>query len=357
MLRHLRVLDLTSELGAFAGRMLAELGAEVIKVEAPDGDPQRRDTATFATWNHGKRSVVAEPGTAAFEQLLTGADILLRNPGLDHKQLAAHNPRLIDVVIAPFLPGSPNDARQVSDLSLMARSGLMSVCGDPDRPPLTMPGAQAYALAAIQAVTGALTALHARATTGRGQLVEVSALQAAVLANYRDPLTWEWTGRIGRRTGNLLIRGKSGVRQIWPCADGFVTWALVDNPSMMRSMARVMGEQAGPLASIAWDDILVADLPRETLAEWEEQIAAFFLQHTRAQLRELSLANGLGLSWIDAPEDVLQSPQWQARKLWVDIDDRRLPGPLWVSTVQPASVRRMVPALGEANAELLGGGQ
>src|SRR5690606_21937904 len=115
---------------------------------------------------------------------------------------------------------------------------------------------QAYALAAIQAVTGALTALHARATTGRGQLVEVSALQAAVLANYRDPLTWEWTGRIGRRTGNLLIRGKSGVRQIWPCADGFVTWALVDNPPMMRSMARVMGEQAGPLASIAWDDIL-----------------------------------------------------------------------------------------------------
>ncbi|MFD1787887.1 CoA transferase [Sphingomonas floccifaciens] len=322
MLSHLVVVDLTTGLGEMAGRMLAELGADVVR--PVPGTP---------AWTHGSRPVSA----AEADALLVRADILFRNPGRDHDVLAAANPALIDVVVAPFLPGGPNDDRPETDLTLMARSGLMTIVGDPDRAPLTLPGRQAYALGGIQAVIGALTALNARASTGRGQLVEVSAYQAAVLANYREPLTYGWTGRVGGRTGNLLIRGKSGVRQIWPCADGWVTWALVDNPPMMRAMVKALGDSAGPLGSVDWDAVLVADVPRETLLEWETIVEAFFLRHTRAELGRLSTETGLGLSWIDTPEDALESAHLRARGLWRDVDGVTLPGPLWVSSLGDAA--------------------
>lgn len=316
-LSHLTIVDLTQGLGEIAGRMLAQLGARVV----------RQDRGGDIAWNHGK-----EIGDTA--ALVASADILFRNPGRDHAELLAANPALIDVVIAPFLPGGPNEARPETDLTLMARSGLMTILGDPDRAPMTMPGEQAFALAGIQAVIGALTALHARAATGVGQLVEVSAYQSAVLANYREPLTWGWTGRIGNRTGNLLVRGKSGVRQIWECADGHVTWALVDNPAMMRGMIKAMGNDAGPLAGVDWDAVQVAELPRETLAAWEDIVGAFFLRHTRAELGAMSTAGGLGLSWIDTPQDALASEHLATRQLWTDVDGIKLPGRLWVSSLE-----------------------
>src|SRR5688500_2384887 len=106
MLSHLVVVDQTQGLGEIAGRMLAELGARVI----------RTDEGSNPAWNHGK-----EVGDV--EGLLAVADIVFRNPGRDHGALAAANPKLIDVVIAPFLPGGHNEGRPQVDLTLMARSG------------------------------------------------------------------------------------------------------------------------------------------------------------------------------------------------------------------------------------------
>jgi crotonobetainyl-CoA:carnitine CoA-transferase CaiB-like acyl-CoA transferase len=306
MLGHIRVLDATGDLGLFAGRMLAGLGATVTRFESVDQ--------------------------------LAAADILLRTgpvAGLDH----AACPRLIDVLLTAFDAEGANRDRPFADLTLMARSGLATIVGDPDRAPLKLPGEQAYALAGIQATTAALVALQARATSGRGQLVRVSALQSAVLANYREPLTWAWTGRIGARTGNLLVRGKSGVRQVWPAADGWVTWSIVDNPAMMRAMVAAMAAEdcAGPLGEVDWDAILVADMPRETLIAWEELVADYFARHSRAELAALSTANGLGLSPIDEVEDVLASPQLAARNFWhIREDGVRVPGPLFQTSETPS---------------------
>ena len=241
------------------------------------------------------------------------------------------------MVIAPFLPGGANSERPETDLTLMARSGLMTIVGDPDRAPLTLPGQQAYALAGIQAVIGALTALRARETSGRGQLVEISAYQSAVLANYREPLTWGWTGRIGKRTGNLLIRGKSGVRQVWPCKDGWVTWALVDNPPMMRAMVALLGDKAGPLAAVEWDKVLVADIPRETLVEWEAIVADYFLTQTRAELGATVAAEGPRPvvhrhARRRAGERTPRRARPVARGRW-----RQAAGPLWLSSLDDRS--------------------
>lgn len=337
MLEHIRVVDITRDLGGFAGALLARLGASVIATRTRDGAQSER---TMAECSKDLRSDLDETGIA---QLAAEADVLLRGPEpcsalLEPEALAQRNPRLIDVAILPFDPGGANASRLATDLTLMARSGLMTIIGDPDRPPLTLPGRQAWALAGIQGAIAALTALAARARDGRGQRAWVSAYRSTVLANYREPLTWEWTGRVGNRTGNLLVRGKSGVRQVWRCADGYVTWALVDNPPMMRATVARMAEDgmADELAEVDWITVLVADAPKETIARWEALAGAWFATKSAAELTQLSNRYGMGLSVIDSVADVLASEHLQARNFWAqgEVAGRnvKLPGPLFRET-------------------------
>ncbi|MBB6093803.1 crotonobetainyl-CoA:carnitine CoA-transferase CaiB-like acyl-CoA transferase [Povalibacter uvarum] len=344
MLSHLKVIDLAVGLGDYTGRLLAELGAHVVRVE------QRACAAEHAVdiaWNISKTRVTLDLESASGrEQLLSMAadvDIVIRNAvdkPVDHAALERRNPRVVDVVVAPFDPAGPNAARPATDLTLMARSGLANIVGDPDRAPMTLPGEQAYALAGAHGVVAALTALHARAATGRGELVTISAFQAAVLANYREPVMWQFAQRIGKRTGNLLVRGKSGVRQVWRCRDGYVTWSFVDNPAMMRSLVKVMNEQGvkSLLDDIEWASTLIADSPRETVEAWERIVEEFFSRHTRNDLARWSVERGFGLSQIDGIDDVLASEQLRERSMWRTITDPRsgkalkIPGPLFVTS-------------------------
>lgn len=368
MLSHLRVVEIADGLGAYAGRILASLGAEVVKIEPPGGEDSRRQgtaakgaeldaTLEWLAWNAGKAGVTADlstdQGLDQVRALLTSADILIQGggdrlaeAGLDYASLSKTNPALISVIIAPFAEDAVYGAAPASDLTLMAMSGIMNMVGDPDRPPLKLPGEQAYALAGIQGAIAALAAINARAADhdGRGERVWVSAYQSAVLAGYRDPIVWEWTGRIGQRTGNRLVRGKSGVRQVWPVKDGFVTWSLVDNPGMVRGMVALMAADgaAGPLAEVDWDNTLVADAPQAGIEAWEAVIEAWFRTKTKGELARLSAERGLGLSQIESPEDALAAAQWQARGFWRTLDDQArglraaLPGPLYrTSAMEP----------------------
>ena len=332
MLGHLKVVDLTRDLGGYAGVMLAELGADVVQVEWAD---PVGDAAEIAMARRGKRIERMALDDPALRALVDQADILLRGPEAMPEGLGAANPRLIDVAILAFDPNGRNAGRPATDLTLMARSGLLTIVGDPDRPPMALPGRQAWALAGIHGAIAALTALNARAASGLGERAIVSAYRSTVLANYREPVSWQWAGKIGQRTGNLLVRGKSGVKQIWSCADGFITWALVDNPPMMRATVARMAEDgmAGDLGAIDWDAILVADMPQETLQAWESEIGAWLMTHTRAELSAMSNKHGMGLSAIDEAVDVIASPHLAARGLWrddrVDGHDVRVPGPLY----------------------------
>jgi len=340
MLRHIRVVDLTSDLGGYAGALLARLGADVAHIGRL---PANLDPGEAEMGIHGKRLLDVALDDPALLALIAKADILFRgNEGLPAtlapEALAALNPALIDVAILPFDADGANGERPATDLTLMARSGLMTIIGDPDRPPLTLPGRQAWALAGIQGAIAALTALNARAADGVGQVASVSAYRSAVLANYREPLMWDWAGRVGNRTGNLLVRGKSGVRQVWECGDGYVTWAFVDNQPMMRSVVARMAEDgmAGALAEVDWDAILVADTPRETLIGWEDLVVAWLATKTKAELTELSNRHGMGLSAISSVEEVLASRHLAARGLWQDagVAGRtvRVPGAMFSET-------------------------
>ncbi|MEO9131235.1 MAG: CoA transferase [Sphingomonas sp.] len=340
MLQHIRVIDLTSDLGGYAGALLARLGADVAQIGQP---PASLDPGEAEMAMHGKRMLDLALDDPALLGLIAKADILFRGDeplpdALAPEALAALNPALIDVAILPFDKDGANAGRPATDLTLMARSGLMTIIGDPDRPPLTLPGRQAWALAGIQGAIAALTALNARAADGIGQQAMVSAYRSAVLANYREPLMWDWAGRVGNRTGNLLVRGKSGVRQVWESADGYVTWALVDNQAMMRAVVARMAADgmAGALAEVDWDAILVADMPRETLIGWEELVVAWLATKTKAELTALSNRHGMGLSAISSVKDVLASEHLAARRLWESANVAgkmvQVPGPMFHET-------------------------
>lgn len=337
----LRVLEISGGLVDLGGRMLAEMGAEVISLET--GMTANRPAARTLAWNHGKQRA-RMPVRAELEQsgLLREADILVEDRSASQAdwldELTAGDDRLIHVIARPFSPGGPYRERPATDLTLMAWSGLMTIVGEPDRPPLRLPGEQAYALTGIQVATAALLALHARRRTGQGQRVDVSGMQSTTLANYREAIMYEWTGRVGRRTGNRLVRGSSGVRQVWPCSDGHVTWSMIDNPNMMRSMVRVMREEgvAGELSDIDWDNILVADTAQYTVDRWQVIFGDFFRTRTREELGALSLDNGWGLSVIKRPEEVRDDPHLTERGLFVPIrhggtdETVRLPGPFFL---------------------------
>ncbi len=337
LLRGTRVVVLADRLVDFGARMLSELGAEVQLADPGDGMTAPRRLA----WHRGLTQT-----DAPLRDLLANADVLLddrrRKSRPEVDDIAAECSRLVHVVVTGYPEGNDDD-RPVTDLTLMAESGLMKVTGDPDHPPLRLPGEQAYALTGIQAATAALLGLRARRRTGKGQRIAVSALQAAALANYREPVMYQWTGRIGTRHGNRLVRGKSGVRQVWPCVDGHVTWSMIDNPAMMRALVRVMEQEgaAGELSQIDWEAILVADTDQALIDRWEGVVADFFARHTRAELEAWSLEHGWGLSPIDTLPEVLDSAHLAARKLFerviaADGMERRLPGPLFACHPAPA---------------------
>ena len=346
MLSGIRVLEISDSLVDFGGRMLAELGADVVAVTADEARGEARDMA----WHHGKARLWADDGDA-IRALAAQADIILdgRRNGdrFGLADIAAANPSIIHIRVTPFNPSGPNAGRTATDLTLFALSGLMHVTGDADRPPLKFPGEQAYALTGIQAATAALIGLYARRRVGSGQSIDLTAIKSATLANYREAVMYEWTGRIGRRRGNMLVRGKSGVRQVWPCLDGYVTWSMIDNPAMMRAVVNVMEAHgvAGELSAIDWDNTLVADTPQDTIERWQGIVETFFASQTKAALGAYSLERGWGLSVIHDPQDVRENDHLRARGLFVPVIDEtsgrssNLPGPLFHSAVMDAPAR------------------
>ena len=304
----IRVVVVADRLTDLGGRILADLGADVVLVE----ERQETTAPRRAAWLSGMRAA-----EAPLAECLAEADVFLdgRRRGAAEGAEANHPETLIHVVAHPGI--GTDDAPQ-TDLTLMAASGLMTVIGDPDMPPLRLPGEQGYALAGIQVATAALLGLAARRRTGRGQRIDVSATQAATLANYREAVMYDWTGRVGHRTGNRLVRGSSGVRQVWPCADGHVTWSMIDNPGMMRSIVGALEAEgvAGELSAIDWDAILVAETEQETVDRWQAIFADYFVRHDKATLGRLSLQQGWGLSPISTLADAAADPHLEARGLW-----------------------------------------
>ena len=386
MLDDIRALDLTDEKGLFCGKILANLGVEVIKVERPGGDltrmlgpfcdgevnPER--SLYWIAYNGGKKSITlditGERGKHYFRELAIGADIIiesfppdqLEGLGLGYNDLSKINPGLILVSITPYGSTGPYKDLKASDITLAAMSGLMSLTGDKDRAPLRLCLEQSYCLAGTHAAVGLLYALYERSISGLGQHIDVSAYECIVLANYREPMMWEWEKRIANRKGDRLFRGKGTTKQVWECKDGYITWNLIDNPGMLKNLVGCMDEEgmAGTLKSIEWDKLPITDLSTEEIMPIEERISAFFLKHTKNELERISIQKNLTLSVINDLHDVMESDQLMERGFWCDQGysefgkSIKIPGFLFLSEEAPSRVRSKAPRIGEHNEQILG---
>jgi len=337
MLDGVVVLDCTGRLGWLAGRLLADLGADVVKIEEQGTD---LSTADWRALNVNKRltrlDLGEDTGQRELDRLASGADILLATPSpgtpaaglFDHARLSAINPRLIVVAITPFGLTGPKAAWAASDLEIMAASGAMSLAGEPDGTPLRVSAPQSYAWAGSQAAVGALTALAARARSGHGQCVDVSAQAATIVALSHAPAFVDVDGTSPTRAGAFMTgRSVKGARYrvFWPCRDGFLNFILYGGVAGRRTNTQLlewMRESGAPLGALAqtdlekWDPTLAT---QEEVDALEAPIAAFFSSISKRQfLEEAHRREMLGYP-VSNVADIATDPQLAARGFWQDV--------------------------------------
>ncbi len=349
-----RVIDLTREMGAVCTRMLAGLGADVVRVEPPGGDETRSRaplvgegeglSAWWAQMHAGKRSITLDEASAedaAFLlQLCASADAVVlstdergeRRP-LDLDALERRAPQVVRTVITPFGLEGPKAGWRGNDLVGLAAGGLMSLCGDPDRAPLRVSVEQAYALTGEQACVGTLLALRARKLSGRGQLVDV-AMQAAVanaLGNSR--LYYAMDGLVTKRAGGGRAFGTQGTRLIYPSADGYVAyWRQTDS---IRALARWFDEagEARTFDAEEWAGQALAGgaMPSpEEVEALDREIRGFFAARTTHELGEEGQPRGLMIYPVNTMDDLVASEHLAARGFFEEAESPvgrlRMPG-------------------------------
>ena len=385
-----RVLDLCGEMGMLAGKILADMGAEVIAVEPPEGNPARRvgpfydDTPdperslVWWAWAGGKRSVTldiaSESGVGKLKDLVADSDFLLEGfapgymdkQGLGYETLRAINPSLVMVSMTPFGQTGPYSRFQGPDLVGMAMGGLSFLTGDADRPPLRVTQPQFGALAGASGAIGAMVAHYHRLKTGQGQHVDVSGQQSVARVLSEAAISWGLNHINVVRLG--IYRGMGGERRLrntWTCKDGFVSFFVTGGVLGARTNALFEwmadeGFELRPDARFDWHEIDAGKLSDEVLESIEGAMAAFFLTHTKRELYQGAFDRGILMFPVANAEDAFSDPQLSERNFFIEIDhpeeDRsfRYPGAFIKSTASYLGPRRRAPLLGEDNGEVLG---
>ncbi len=386
----LRVIDMTDHQGQFCGRVLADLGFDVLKVEGPGGDESRHigpfyhdeiDGESSLHWyanNLNKRGITlnveVEEGKKIFHDLVKRAEIIIesyppgymKHLGLNYEQLRMDNPGLIFVSISPFGQDGPYAAYNSSDIVNMAMGGLMSQIGDSDRPPLRVSLPQSFTVVGLTAAMATMAAYHWKTMTGEGQHVDVSiqASIASVLAN-TIPL-WELSGVNLNRQGSVLAGRVSGLRQktLWECKDGyqvfFVMAGEVGKKTAKPLVEWMNSEGMAPesLLNMNWDDYDLATADQELQDSLEKPIAEFCLKHTKAEFMEKALKTGMTILPVSEPKDIVDNPQLKAREFWLEVEHPekgvsiKYPGFFAKFSESPCQLKCRAPLIGEHNEEI-----
>lgn len=391
-----RVLDLTQAIGWTCGKLLADLGADVIKIEPPGGDPERRLGPFYHDAPHPERSLPwfvahtnkrgitlnldSADGQALWLALVRHADVVVESyppgfmdqRGIGFRQVSAWHPRLIWTSITPFGQDGPYAHYRASDLVGMAMGGLMSVCGDADRPPVRMRPSQAYLQAGLQAAVATLLAHHDRLRSGEGQFIDVSMQHAVSWTILPTRQYWDLNRLIIERGGTARAFGDQLRRIIFPCQDGHVAVMGVMNAREWGPMVEWLASEgmAEDLTDASWA-ILVehagpgaltqAAVTEEELAHVYGVLSRFFLQHTKAELAEGAQQRRLILLPVHTARDLLEHPQLIARSFFQPLEHAELgetlcyPGAPYQLSHTPWQLRRRAPLIGEHNEAIYSG--
>ena len=382
------VLDLTVERGWLCGRMLADLGAEVIKVEPPEGDPGRRsglfvdqskpDPEENLNWwihNRGKSSVVLDLATAADRerllQLVESADALIESydPGwleahdLGPEVLLARNPRLVVTSITPFGRTGPYINWSASDLIVAAMTGEMWLTGDPDRAPVRISSPQLFLHAAAEAASNTLIALWHAQETGQGQHVDVSAQLAGMKTLMNAPSFHLLEGRELTRMGSCTAYSSARFKMILDCVDGYTVLLPLGGPlggPVMRFLmdwADRYGVADPTVRDCDFSTINFATADRDFFDGVTKSMEGLFARHTKAELYKAALEHLLLLAPVNTVADLRVDEQLAAREYFVTFDDAPVtagdgtalqwPGAWAKFSETPLSTQRRAPRIGE----------
>lgn len=390
LLQPYRALDLTGPLGFSCGKILADLGADVVKVEPLEGDAARHAPPCLQTaqgplslhwlaFNANKRGITLDlnsrTGRRLFLRLARTADFILESfsPGtlsewgISYTELKKQNPKLILVSITPFGQDGPYRDVAASDLEIMALSGAMSLAGEKDGEPMRVTVPQSPMWVGMEAAMGTLTALAFRNLTGKGQHVDVSAQVAVMAALAHAPAFWD-LNRINPQRAGIYVTGRSvkGARMkvFWPCKDGWINFILYGGTAGRRANQQLVAwmeeKRMAPqwLNEIDWNKFDVTRITQEEIDVLEAPIAIFFSSLTKNDFYEGAIQREILGYPVFTVEDIHKDPQLRARQFWQEVYDPaagvtlRYPGGFALFNGERPVIRMPAPSPGQHNQEV-----
>jgi benzylsuccinate CoA-transferase BbsE subunit len=350
----LTVVDMTGPYGAYGGRLLADLGADVIRIVPPDGDllgrhpplivgPDGRQKSAFAWFvNLNKRERIIDVETAAgraeLAELLDDADVLLESWTAEDaaagelEALTAQRPDLVRVSITPFGSDGPWSRKPAVDLTTLAAGGLLSLGGYPDGEPVAAYGDQSLLAASIFGAVAALVGLLARQRDGQGRHMDVSA-QEAVAAALEDAIPqFDLTGRVRRRAGGDPREAGTG---ILACKDGYVSVVAgrLGTAKAWIALTAWLVEAGVPgaeeLTGEAWTSFPFRQRPT-SIARFQEIFERFAADYTKDELYIEAQRRSIALAPVSTIADVLEDPQLEARDFFRLVEETGLGRPVIV---------------------------
>jgi crotonobetainyl-CoA:carnitine CoA-transferase CaiB-like acyl-CoA transferase len=389
----LRMLELADEKGQFCGKLIGDLGADVVKIEPPGGEACRRvgpflddvphpeRSLSFWYYNTSKRGITlhfeSADGRQLFRRLAAISDVLLEtfqpgflaSLGLDYQSLSKENPGLITCALTPFGQTGPWRDYASSDLLHMAAGGEMASSGYdesdvPNAPPIAPGGGNAWHIGCHFAYMAIMAALVSRTVTGRGQYIDVSIHEACALTTEAAIANYIYRGEVLRRQTGRHHAASATPRTQFRAKDGNYVCALVGgrlNPNYVKALADLLDSygMAGDLKDAKYQDPAVIAASTSHIID---NLVANFIANLPAET-VYHAAQERGFTWgaVRAPEELLEDPHLHDRGFWKEVEHPELdrsfvyPGEYAIYNGSPWRISRRAPLIGEHNADIFCG--
>jgi crotonobetainyl-CoA:carnitine CoA-transferase CaiB-like acyl-CoA transferase len=373
--RGIRILDLADEKASFCSKLLADMGAYVIKVERPGGDPSRKIGPFLGNCPHPERSLFFfynninklgitlnlehREGKRIFCRLVEKADVVvesfspgyLKELGLGFEVLSGINPKLILVSVTGFGQNGPRSKYKSCDIVTSAFGGQMYVSGSPSTPPLKPFGEQSYYTASLFAAIGVLLALRKRAQSGKGEHIDISMQEAVVSTLEHVWIRYFYEKVIPKREGNLYWNRNFC---ILPCKDGHILISLFQQWDTLVEWMASEG-MAEDLIEERWKG---EEYRQRHLGHVLEVIKRWVKNHTAQELFELGQLMHFPWAPVCSPEEVVENPQLKSRGFFVEVGHPEIgtsinyPGVPYKSDHSSLEQWKRAPLIGEDNIQI-----
>ncbi len=340
----IRVLELAGELGAYTGKLFADLGAEVIRIEPPTGDsvrtekpcikgaPDLEKSIRYQYLNTNKKGIAVDittsEGKGIFPRLVKTADLLiesyppdyLEKLGFGYEQLIMVNPKLVHTAITPYGQDGPYKDYPYSDLTCLAMGGMLYLAGLDSEKPARAPDKQSYLQAELYAAYASIVALYHANLTGEGQFIDVSIQECVATALENAIQAYDLEGRIRRAAG-----GQEAGYGTYCCQDGYVFMmaAMGRNTYLWDPLVSWLIEEKIPDAAVlAGEEWRNPDYRRkeEAKATFKRIFELFSMKYTKQELYEKSQKRSVVIYPVNTPKDVLDNAQLKDRHFYKEVD-------------------------------------